>query len=819
MQQSIVWAPQPGPQKALVDCPLPLVFYGGARGGGKGQALDAPVLTPFGFRPMGSLKVGSLITSPDGSVSSVIAVHELGERQLYEVTFQDGTKCEVTGDHLWLAWRSNASQKRKRERRSGEESARIYTMDYIRERVGRRQRFLIPITSAIPFTRSEKHNSRTIDAYALGALLGDGSLCEDYLRLTSEDPEIVERVSNALNEKRLGPYAYGKCPEYRWSAKQQTGDALRYHGLIGKKSHDKFIPSAYLHSPTEMRWDLLRGLMDTDGWVDLDGDIYYCTISTQLRDDVAFLARSLGALVSIRQKQAKDQYGRGSLAYTLRIKLRDSSLAFYLKRKKEKAGRAPQSMGKAVVRVEPSRIAPARCIQVSHLSGLYITNDFIVTHNTDGVLGKWAIKGEHYGKCFNGIFFRKEMPAQDDLIERAKEIYLPIGGSWYEQKKMFILPHGGRVRFRPLENDADAEKYQGQNLTDAAVEEAGQYPASSPIDKLFGALRSVGGVPVQLLLTANPGGPGHHWIKERFIAPAPLGMKVLKWKLDNGKEVLYVYIPSRVQNNKILLQKDPGYIDRLHLVGSKELVRAWLEGDWNVILGAYFDEFRMQTHVLKPFAIPRHWPVYFGYDHGYAAPFAGIWGAVCSGKDDAGREMAAVNGAGETVYIPKGAIIFFREIWGKRVQIPQIASNVLKLKAETWERTAADPAIFKSDGGPSVAEQLASAGLDLAAGDNTRIAGWSQYRLRMSAKEPLFYVFATCPYFIECIQSAQHDEKHPEDLDTTGEDHPLDAGRYLLMARPIETSYQEPKRIDKMGKVTVSEYVKRVRAERDQPRI
>ena len=437
---------------------------------------------------------------------------------------------------------------------------------------------------------------------------------------------------------------------------------------------------------------------------------------------------------------------------------------------------------------------------------------------TDGVLGKWAIKSDKYGARFNGVFFRKEMPAQDDLIERAKEIYLPIGASWLEQKKMFLMERGGRVRFRPLENDADAEKYQGQNLSDAAVEEAGQYPTSGPIDKLFGALR--GGIPVQLILTANPGGPGHGWIKERFIAPAPLGMKVLTWKLPTGREVHYVYIPSRVQNNKILLAKDPGYIDRLHLVGSKELVRAWLEGDWNVVLGAYFDEFRVMRHVLRPFAIPKHWSVYFGYDHGYAAPFAGIWGAVSSGKDDAGREMMAENGAGEQVHVPKGAIVFFREIWGKRVQIPQIAAAVNKAKAEAWERTAADPAIFKSDGGPSVAEQLAAHGLDLAAGDNTRLAGWSQYRQRLSATpDPMLFVFSTCPYFIECIQSAQHDEKHPEDLDTTGEDHPLDGGRYLLMARPIETLLQEAKRIDKMGKVTVSEYVKRVKAERDQPRI
>jgi len=89
------------------------------------------------------------------------------------------------------------------------------------------------------------------------------------------------------------------------------------------------------------------------------------------------------------------------------------------------------------------------------------------------------------------------MPQQDDLIERAKEIYLSTGARWQDQKKLFAMPHGGRIRFRPLESVTDAEKYQGQSLSDAAVEEAGNYPMPAPIDRLFGCLRSAHGVPIQ----------------------------------------------------------------------------------------------------------------------------------------------------------------------------------------------------------------------------------------------------------------------------------------------------------------------------------
>ena len=135
-----------------------------------------------------------------------------------------------------------------------------------------------------------------------------------------------------------------------------------------------------------------------------------------------------------------------------------------------------------------------------------------------------------YGKHFNAIFFRKEMPQQDDLIERAKEIYLPLGATWAEQPKRFTFPAGGRVRFRPLETVTDAEKYQGQSITDACVEEAGNYPDPQPIDRLFGCLRSAHGVPIQLILSANPGGVGHQWLRSRFIDPNPWA-----WLLLNGQ--------------------------------------------------------------------------------------------------------------------------------------------------------------------------------------------------------------------------------------------------------------------------------------------
>ena len=211
---------------------------------------------------------------------------------------------------------------------------------------------------------------------------------------------------------------------------------------------------------------------------------------------------------------------------------------------------------------------------------------------TDGVLGKWAVKAQRYGVGFNGVFFRHEMPQADDLIERAKEIYIPLGAEWREQPRQFRMPGGGRVRFRPLENVVDAAKYQGQNLTDCAVEEAGNFADPKPIDMLFGALRSKGGVPVQLILTANPGGVGQQWIKNRYIDPAPRGMTPLVRKLANGAEHRYIYIPSRIQDNRILFAErsdlhQPAASGRLAGVGSR-VARRRLERHRRCVLSRVF---------------------------------------------------------------------------------------------------------------------------------------------------------------------------------------------------------------------------------------
>ena len=226
---------------------------------------------------------------------------------------------------------------------------------------------------------------------------------------------------------------------------------------------------------------------------------------------------------------------------------------------------------------------------------------------TDGVLGKWAIKERKHGAAFNAIMFRRTTVSAEDAIERSKEIYKPLGAEFHEQAKTWRMPNGGRVSFRYLEKISDADEYQGRSVTDAWVEEVGQYPDPGPIDRLFGVLRSAHGVRIQLILTGNPGGAGQHWVAAKYgMIPFPAGPRIIERVLPNGRIHHIAVIPSRISDNRILLERDPDYPTRIQMVGT-QLAKAWLDGDWTAIEGAYFECWSEAMHVVPPFEVPKDW--------------------------------------------------------------------------------------------------------------------------------------------------------------------------------------------------------------------
>lgn len=222
---------------------------------------------------------------------------------------------------------------------------------------------------------------------------------------------------------------------------------------------------------------------------------------------------------------------------------------------------------------------------------------------TDGIMGSWMAHAGRYQANAKGIIFRRSMSELDEVQARMREVFPAIGGTHKASSKTWIMPGGAELKLRFLDADDDATKYQGHAYTWMGFDEAGNWPTPKPIDMLRACLRSVHGVPCQLILTGNPGGKGHEWIKERYIDPAKPGVP-----FQGPDGTMRVFIPSRLQDNLVLMEKDPGYVDRLRASGPSWLVRAWLEGDWTAAEAGnifqrefwkYYDEAPRPNYVIQ----------------------------------------------------------------------------------------------------------------------------------------------------------------------------------------------------------------------------
>lgn len=411
---------------------------------------------------------------------------------------------------------------------------------------------------------------------------------------------------------------------------------------------------------------------------------------------------------------------------------------------------------------------------------------------SDAIPADFAAHEEQYGEHAIGVAFRRNRTQLVELIERSRQILAPIGFKWHEQDKYFRGPKGGRLRFAYLERDADADAYQGHGYTRVYVEEMGTFPDEKPINKLFATLRSGHGVPCQMKGTTNPGGPGHQWVKARYAIAGKIGQVVCQefefenpWTKKKIKKTR-AFIPSRLQDNRFLGDE---YIANLYQVGSPALVKAWLEGDWDVIEGAFFDNWEPSKHVIRPFEVPSDWLRFRSCDWGSAKPFSVGWWAVV------GDDYVAEGGR-----LPRGSIVRYREWYGAsapnvglKLTAEQVADGILaKEQGERIRYGVIDPAAFAVDGGPSIAERMAGKKVYFNRADNKRVSqlgalgGWDQMRARLNGEDgrPMLYVFSTCTDFIRTVPALQHDPDRPEDVDTDGEDHAGDEARYACMSRP-----------------------------------
>ncbi len=399
---------------------------------------------------------------------------------------------------------------------------------------------------------------------------------------------------------------------------------------------------------------------------------------------------------------------------------------------------------------------------------------------------------------YRAIIFRKTYPETEDLISRSRELYqAAFPKARYNQTgHVWTFPSGAKIYFGSMQYTKDRLKYQGRHFDFVGFDELTHF-AKDEYTYMFSRTRSSGpGLRTYIRATANPGGPGHGWVKARFVSPAAPGTIIrstTKITTPDGKthERPYerIFVPSSVFDNPILLRNNPNYIVGLAMMPEAEK-KALLYGDWDSFSGQVFSEWRNNpdeydthcwTHVIRPFPIPKGWAIGRSYDFGYNKPFSVGWYAVdYNGCIYRIRELYGCKEGEENVGLKLSPSQQAR-------MIREIEETDENLKGRTISGIA-DPSIFACDRGESIADIMAREGVYWSPGDNHRIAGKMQYHNRMAFDvdgRTMFYVFDTCKGFIRTIPTLVYDEKNVEDVDTTQEDHIYDECRYYLMEHQI----------------------------------
>ena len=373
-----------------------------------------------------------------------------------------------------------------------------------------------------------------------------------------------------------------------------------------------------------------------------------------------------------------------------------------------------------------------------------------------------------------GAIFRKTFPELEGNHIRPLFQQWPFLREYYnESKKILALPNGSTLQFCHCNNEADVDLYQGREFHDLAIDEAGQWTEAA-FRKLQGSNRSsISGIKARTILTGNPGGPGHQWLKRIFVE---------RRFNERERSEDHAFIQALVGDNQALLSNDPDYVFRLQSEPNEALRKAYLYGDWDIFAGQYFGEIRREVHLIKPFVIPHHWNRFGAYDFGFNHPAAFGWFAV---DED-------------------GNVYLYREFIKPQLRVDQFAKAINEY--EDTERLYpivaghdcwAKKVVMNETSPPTIAEEFSKHGIHLKKAVIDRIQGAAQVRSYLAWQgrpnlKPRFFIFDTCPLSFDAIARMLHDPDKPEDVlkvdavegDINTGDDAYDMVRYGLMSRP-----------------------------------
>ena len=359
------------------------------------------------------------------------------------------------------------------------------------------------------------------------------------------------------------------------------------------------------------------------------------------------------------------------------------------------------------------------------------------------------------------LLLRRTLPElnENHVLPLQKELHGAV--EYQSTQRAFLFPNGSRIKLGYCDREADVFQYQGQEYDVIGLEEATHF-TESQMQFLTTCSRSVrDDFSPRMYYTCNPGGVGHAWVKRLFID---------RDYRNSERSEDYVFIPARVTDNPVLLERNPQYLETLKNL-PETLRKAYLDGNWDVLEGQYFQEFDRSIHVVKPTELPREWKRFRAMDWGYNDPCCVLWFAIA----------------------PEGKLFVYRELYLRRTLSSEIAKRVRTLSEnERIAYTVASPDAWQQRGlkgaeGTCIAEVFAKNGVPLLPADNARIPGWQRVRenlARGADGTPNLRIFETCRNLIRTLPALTYDAHDLEDVSDTCEDHAPEALRYGLMSRP-----------------------------------
>lgn len=427
--------------------------------------------------------------------------------------------------------------------------------------------------------------------------------------------------------------------------------------------------------------------------------------------------------------------------------------------------------------------------------------------------------GKGYGRAWRGILFRRTYPELEDVIAKSEALFsIAFPGAVYNRAKSYWqFKDGERLYFRQFAKPSDYWTYHGHAYTWIAWEELTNWPTPECYLSMFSCARSpVPGIPIKVRATTNSYGRGHNWVKHRWrlggmraVGPGPLILDSVD--IDGNPDPPRVAINSSVYENKVLLAADPSYIDRIRSSASNpEMVKAWLEGSWDIVAGGMFDDlWNPAVHVVEPFDIPDNWRIDRSFDWGGAHPFSVGWWAESNGEDvklKNGKKLKTI----------RGDLFRVAEWYGwngkpnEGINLPseQIAEGIKEIEAKRWPSRKilpgpADSAIFGDTTGKgqenTIASEMRKAGvawLRANKGKESRKNGAQAIRTALfnadprdrdkkpvPREKPGLFIFSICEQFKRTVPVLPRSDKDLDDVDSDAEDHVYDEVRYRIFKK------------------------------------